>query len=145
MSLLKKLGIALLTVGTLSACGGSTLSDVMRVNSGDMKDLTTILNGKNKTLMLYAEHIPKTNSFREVNGTEGTRLYLASPGEEKKLFFTTPNLVYDIEKGDINGDGVDDFIIKMYTLTSSVGNDFKIGTDSDIYWSVAGKLEYQTQ
>ena len=144
MALLKKLGIALLIVGTLSACRGSTLSDVMRVNSGDIKDLTKILNGKNKTTMLYVGHLPKKNAFGEVIGTKGTKLYLAFPDEEKQLLFTTPNLVYDIEKGDINNDGVEDFIIKMYTLSSDfAGVDFKTGTAHRTYLSVDGKLSYR--
>ena len=144
INLSKKLSLAVPLIAgalTISGCGPSR-NDA--VNRGDIKDLTTFLNGNDEVAILYAEHFPRVNIFGEVVSTDGTKLYIRFPDGNNQKFFQTENLVYDIEKGDINGDCVDDFIVKIYTLSlNCLGEELKTGTVNQIYLSVDGRFTYK--
>jgi|SRR3989344_4836999 len=78
--------------------------------------------------------------FMNSDIVEGTELYISRNGE-RRLVLKTIDLITGIEVGDLNKDGVDDFIIsyKMFDLF----NKYKVeGTRSETYLSNNETFDY---
>ena len=111
----------------------------------DMKTVSKFLKGKNNlTALLTIEPIPHKGGFGNIVSLNGTIVYLELPTQNREQFLKTNYLIYDVEVGDLNNDGTDDFILSSYkTIKNGFGAIVKNGeTTSETYLSNKGNFKY---
>jgi hypothetical protein len=123
----------------------STCKNTWTPKVEDAKNINKVLKGKdNLTALLTIEPIPRKGGFGDVVSLNGTIVYLELPNQNKEQFLKTSYLIYNVETGDLNNDGTDDFILSSYkTIKNGFGEIVKNGeTASEIYLSSKGNFKY---
>lgn len=130
---IKDFGKKALLVGGLVA----VLTGCDNAPSQNASSFNKILKSDGRIAVLSTEVILHPFNSNIVNGT---KLYLESDGN-KKIFLETEDLITNIENGDLNNDGTEDFIVS-YRMFHPYNRRKVIGTRSETYLSTGRDFSY---